>query len=212
MGQTVVRQVARTHRPFKATIFDTAGHILCRIDRPFYWISSNLTVQTVGGKSMGEIYRNWHLWWVHRKRPNQIISHVLPKSSKSRMMPTHACLLMHAHDFGNESPVLEISSVRDHDGVLKFFFPDPVVSLNLHPTSPLSAGGGSMSFTAATRLSLHGSMPHCCHGNLLWRMRRAEYSPLWTKTLRGSGPLFRQSSPMLTRDAPILPINAPSSP
>jgi hypothetical protein len=98
MGQTVVRQVARTHRPFKATIFDTAGHILCRIDRPFYWISSNLTVQTVGGKSMGEIFRNWHLWWVHRKRPNRIISHVAEiikvikvTNDADARVPAHTC-------------------------------------------------------------------------------------------------------------------------
>ena len=62
LGQTVIRQLARTHRPFRATIFDPTGCILCRIDRPFFWISSNLTVQSVGRQTMGEIFRNWHLW------------------------------------------------------------------------------------------------------------------------------------------------------
>jgi hypothetical protein len=61
-SKALIRNVARTHRPFKATIFDPSGAILCRIDRPFYWISSNMTVQNTGHESFGEIYRNWHLW------------------------------------------------------------------------------------------------------------------------------------------------------
>ncbi|EKX52970.1 hypothetical protein GUITHDRAFT_161126 [Guillardia theta CCMP2712] len=62
LGKTVVRQLARTHRPFTATIMDPHGNILIRINRPFYWVSSSLRVQDAQFNEIGEVHMNWHLW------------------------------------------------------------------------------------------------------------------------------------------------------
>jgi len=62
LGKTVVRQLAKTHRPFTATIMDPHGNILIRISRPFYWVSSSLHVKDAQFNDIGEVHMNWHLW------------------------------------------------------------------------------------------------------------------------------------------------------
>jgi len=62
MSGTVLRQVARTHRPFTATIFDPAGNILMTVERPFYFVSTSLYVRDAYKKDIGEVHMNWHLW------------------------------------------------------------------------------------------------------------------------------------------------------
>ena len=58
----VLRQVSRTHRPFTATIFDPAGNILIKVERPFYFVSTSLYVRDAYKKDIGEVHMNWHLW------------------------------------------------------------------------------------------------------------------------------------------------------
>ena len=62
IAKTFIRNIARTHRPFSAAVFDPQGNILLRIQRPFYWITSSLFVQTAHHEPIGEIHTNWHLW------------------------------------------------------------------------------------------------------------------------------------------------------
>ena len=62
IAKTFIRNIARTHRPFSAAVFDPQGNILLRIQRPFYWITSSLFVHTPAHEPVGEIHTNWHLW------------------------------------------------------------------------------------------------------------------------------------------------------
>jgi hypothetical protein len=62
IAKTFIRNIARTHRPFSAAVFDPQGNVLLRIQRPFYWITSSLFVHTAHHEPIGEIHTNWHLW------------------------------------------------------------------------------------------------------------------------------------------------------
>jgi hypothetical protein len=44
ISSMITRQLLRTHRPFKATVFDTTGNAVLEIDRPAYMISTSLYV------------------------------------------------------------------------------------------------------------------------------------------------------------------------
>ena len=62
MKSTVLRQVAKVHRPFTATIFDAHGSILMRVERPFYFVSTSLFVRDAYRREIGEVHMKWHLW------------------------------------------------------------------------------------------------------------------------------------------------------
>lgn len=64
IGKSVVRNVLRTHRSFKATILDKNGETAFVIRRPFYVVSTNLFVDEPGpnGKNLGQVEMSWHLW------------------------------------------------------------------------------------------------------------------------------------------------------
>lgn len=62
MGSVVTRNVLRTRRPFKATVFDKEGEILFTMRRPLFLVSSSVFVETPEGESLGEVHMNWHLW------------------------------------------------------------------------------------------------------------------------------------------------------
>jgi len=53
-------QLAKTHRPFTATIFDPAGSILMTVERPFYFVSTSLFVRDAYKNDMGEVHMNWY--------------------------------------------------------------------------------------------------------------------------------------------------------
>ena len=59
---TLLRQVAKTHRPFRCTIFDPSGNILMTVERPFYFVSTSLFVRDAYQNDLGEVHMNWHLW------------------------------------------------------------------------------------------------------------------------------------------------------
>ena len=54
-------QLAKTHRPFTATIFDPAGSILMTVERPFYFVSTSLFVRDAYKNDIGEVHMNWYL-------------------------------------------------------------------------------------------------------------------------------------------------------
>lgn len=57
----LLRQFLRARRYFQATFYNALGEELCVVRRPFYWISSSLTVE-IGGKVVGKVLQRWHLW------------------------------------------------------------------------------------------------------------------------------------------------------
>jgi len=70
---TLQRQLFRTHRPFRSTIFDLDGNIILKVYRPFAWINSRTFVQRSTSEDsqedaiVGEVQQVWHLW---RRRYN----------------------------------------------------------------------------------------------------------------------------------------------
>ena len=70
---TLQRQLFRTHRPFRSTIFDLDGNIILKVHRPFAWINSRTFVQrhilddAEKETVVGEVQQVWHLW---RRRYN----------------------------------------------------------------------------------------------------------------------------------------------
>lgn len=52
----------RTHRPFKATVFDKNQNIIFIMRRPMYLISTSIFIETEHGQLLGEVHMNWHLW------------------------------------------------------------------------------------------------------------------------------------------------------
>lgn len=64
IGKSIVRNVMRTHRSFKATVFDAHGDPIFEIRRPAYLISTNMYVHEPGddGAEIGQIEMAWHPW------------------------------------------------------------------------------------------------------------------------------------------------------
>lgn len=56
----LARQVLRTHRPFSASVLDTRGRVLFRVRRPFYFISSTISVEDPEGGVEAEVHQRWH--------------------------------------------------------------------------------------------------------------------------------------------------------
>lgn len=77
LGQMMMRQLTKLHRPFVVDLFDYNNNYLFKIDRKFSFINSKLKVwsndeYTDGGYSddgvlIGESVQSWHLW---RRRYN----------------------------------------------------------------------------------------------------------------------------------------------
>ena len=65
LGSVLTRQMLATHRPFKATVMDTAGRVVFRVSRPFYFIESGMEVQDARGETIGQVKERWHLWRRH---------------------------------------------------------------------------------------------------------------------------------------------------
>lgn len=62
LGKSLLRNILRTHRSFKATILDPTGQPVMVIRRPAYLLTSSLYVETPEGEPIGEIRMNWHPW------------------------------------------------------------------------------------------------------------------------------------------------------
>eukprot|EP00178_Gracilaria_changii_P024082 TRINITY_DN726_c0_g1_i11.p3 TRINITY_DN726_c0_g1~~TRINITY_DN726_c0_g1_i11.p3 ORF type:complete len:478 (+),score=98.90 TRINITY_DN726_c0_g1_i11:4695-6128(+) len=62
LGGAVTRNVLRTRRPFKATVFDKDRNIIFQIRRPLYLVSSSIFVETPQGEVLGEVHMHWHMW------------------------------------------------------------------------------------------------------------------------------------------------------
>lgn len=62
LGRTITRNLLRTHRPFKATVFDKDQNVIFVIRRPMYLISTSMFVETEKGEVLGEVHMNWHMW------------------------------------------------------------------------------------------------------------------------------------------------------
>mmetsp|Transcript_19773 Transcript_19773/g.78742 ORF Transcript_19773/g.78742 Transcript_19773/m.78742 type:complete len:439 (+) Transcript_19773:145-1461(+) len=71
LGKSLTRNFLRTHRPFKATILDSAGEPFFQVRRPFYMVSTSMYVETLEGETMGEIHMDWHLY---RRRYNLYVN------------------------------------------------------------------------------------------------------------------------------------------
>ncbi|KAG0197652.1 hypothetical protein BGX33_000437 [Mortierella sp. NVP41] len=61
MVKAMSRQVLRTHRPFKASVFDLEGHEVLKIHRPFAFINSRIMISTPDDRLIGEVQQEWHL-------------------------------------------------------------------------------------------------------------------------------------------------------
>ncbi|KAG0175026.1 hypothetical protein DFQ30_001023 [Apophysomyces sp. BC1015] len=61
IGTTISRQLMRTHRHFKATIMNTQGEVIFKIERPFAFINSRIFIYTEDDKLVGEVQQRWHL-------------------------------------------------------------------------------------------------------------------------------------------------------
>ncbi|KAF9581171.1 hypothetical protein BGW38_001916 [Lunasporangiospora selenospora] len=55
------RQLLRTHRPFKASVFDLQGNEVLKIHRPFAFINSRIMISTPDDRLIGEVQQEWHL-------------------------------------------------------------------------------------------------------------------------------------------------------
>ncbi|KAA8496888.1 Phospholipid scramblase family protein [Porphyridium purpureum] len=62
LGKSLVRNMLRTHRAFKATVLDVHAEPVLVIRRPFFWISTSLFVETPTGELIGEVHMKWHLY------------------------------------------------------------------------------------------------------------------------------------------------------
>lgn len=62
IGRTITRNILRTRRPFKATVFDKDREVLFIIRRPLFLISSSVLVETPNGELLGEVHMDWHMW------------------------------------------------------------------------------------------------------------------------------------------------------
>eukprot|EP00177_Eucheuma_denticulatum_P004439 GFKZ01008063.1.p1 GENE.GFKZ01008063.1~~GFKZ01008063.1.p1 ORF type:complete len:467 (+),score=60.27 GFKZ01008063.1:106-1506(+) len=62
IGRTVTRNILRTRRPFKATVFDTDRNIIFTIRRPMFLVSSSVFVETPDGQVIGKVHMDWHVW------------------------------------------------------------------------------------------------------------------------------------------------------
>ncbi|KAG5455821.1 MAG: Scramblase-domain-containing protein [Olpidium bornovanus] len=61
-ASAVKRQLFRNHRPFKATVMNSAGEVILRVERPFAFVNSRATVSLPDGRVIGGVYQRWHLW------------------------------------------------------------------------------------------------------------------------------------------------------
>eukprot|EP00899_Mesostigma_viride_P001930 jgi/Mesvir1/11738/Mv00112-RA.2 len=62
LSGVIFRQLLGRRRYFKASVFDVSGREVFRLKRPFYFISSNMVVETPDGQVIGEVKQRWHLW------------------------------------------------------------------------------------------------------------------------------------------------------
>lgn len=67
IGSTITRNFLRTHRPFKATVFDKDQNIIFQMRRPMYLFSTSIFIESAEGEVLGEVHMNWHMW---RRRYN----------------------------------------------------------------------------------------------------------------------------------------------
>jgi uncharacterized protein YxjI len=51
---------------------DNTGTVLFKVHRPFYFISSSMTIENAYGTVIGEIRQDWHLW---RRRYNCMLAY-----------------------------------------------------------------------------------------------------------------------------------------
>lgn len=61
LSSMLLRQIARTHRPFNATVIDCSGQIIMKLRRPFQFINSRLFVSNEYDEPIGEVQQRWHL-------------------------------------------------------------------------------------------------------------------------------------------------------
>ncbi|ORX89141.1 Scramblase, partial [Basidiobolus meristosporus CBS 931.73] len=61
-GNTLARQLLRTHRKFNATVLDKEGNVILKIHRPFSWINSRIFIYRSDDTLIGEVQQEWHLW------------------------------------------------------------------------------------------------------------------------------------------------------
>eukprot|EP01116_Phalansterium_solitarium_P017330 TRINITY_DN4240_c0_g1_i1.p1 TRINITY_DN4240_c0_g1~~TRINITY_DN4240_c0_g1_i1.p1 ORF type:complete len:520 (+),score=178.91 TRINITY_DN4240_c0_g1_i1:935-2494(+) len=80
IGKTVGRQLLKTHRGFKATVFDVHGTKVLEIDRPFYMVKSSMYVRDGDGAQLGEVHMNWH---VYRRRYDLFVSNTGQEDSSA---------------------------------------------------------------------------------------------------------------------------------
>lgn len=62
IGRSLTRNVMRTRRPFKATVFDKDRNIVFVLRRPMFLVSTTVFVETPDGERFGELHMRWHLW------------------------------------------------------------------------------------------------------------------------------------------------------
>ncbi len=61
--KTLVRQLLLTRRSFNASVLDTNGQVVLKIERPIKWfLNSEIRVYTAQDELIGEVKQVWHLW------------------------------------------------------------------------------------------------------------------------------------------------------
>ncbi|KAJ3281862.1 hypothetical protein HK104_011226, partial [Borealophlyctis nickersoniae] len=63
LSSTLMRQLLRTRRPFKAVVLDRQGNVVLKLSRPTKWfLNSTMFVHDPDDRLIGEVKQVWHLW------------------------------------------------------------------------------------------------------------------------------------------------------
>ncbi|KAI8334456.1 Scramblase, partial [Blakeslea trispora] len=60
-AKSLSRQLLRTHRKMKATIMNTQGEVMFKIERPYSLVNSRIFIYTAEDELVGEVQQRWHL-------------------------------------------------------------------------------------------------------------------------------------------------------
>jgi uncharacterized protein YxjI len=59
LGRVLARLFLRSHRPLSAALCDRTGALLLRLERPFFWLFSELSVADARGGRVGSVHRRF---------------------------------------------------------------------------------------------------------------------------------------------------------
>lgn len=136
-GKVILRQMLRTHRPFKATILDRNGNIILKVQRPFQFINSRIFISDRNDEPIGEVHQEWHLW---RRKYNLFIN-------KRQFARIDAGFLSWDFDINDKDSLIMGNVSRDFAGFAREIFTDTgqyVLRLDSSMLAPLFGGNTSI--------------------------------------------------------------------